>query len=314
MGAYILRRALFLPILLFLGSILVFTVLRIAPGDPTDRVLGINSTPAEKQKLRDALGLNDPLPVQYLRWMGGMITFRLGDSIVSDQPIGEQIITRLKVTLQIWIMSVIMGTLFGISFGILSAVFRDTWLDYIVRFMAVVFLSVPAFFSLTLLIIIPSILWNYVPPLQYVSPFKDFWTNMRIFFPPVFILSLEGSAGFMRLTRSVCLEVLSQDYIRTARAKGLREFWVIMRHMFRNAMIPVVTVIGAWIPGIIAGSVILEQVMSLAGMGQYIYQGVLAKDYPVVQSITLYIGALVIFANLLVDISYAYFDPRIRYR
>jgi len=313
-GAYIVRRSLFLPPLLFLGSILVFTILRVAPGDPVSIVLGPEATDAERQQLRDTLGLSDPMPVQYLKWMGNMLTFKLGNSIITNQPIGEQIVSRLPVTLEIWVLSLILGTTFGVSFGILSAVYRDSMLDYVIRFLAVLFLSVPAFFALTLLIVIPSVLWNYVPPLKYASPLQDLGTNLRMFLPPVFILSLESSAGLMRLTRSVCLDALNQDYIRTARAKGLRELVVINRHMLKNAMIPVVTVIGARIPGIISGSVILEQVMSLAGMGQFIYQAVLSKDYPIVQALSFYIGALVIIAHIAVDVSYAYFDPRIRYR
>ncbi len=173
MGAYIIRRLLFLAPLLLVGSMLVFIVLRVAPGDPVNLVLGPNSTAEERQELRDSLGLNDPLPVQYVRWTGDLVTFNLGDSVISSQPIGGQILSRLPPTLEIWVLSLVLTTLMGVAFGVLSAVFRDTLLDYAVRFFSVAFLSIPGFFALTLLIVVPSLLWNYVPPLRYASPAQE---------------------------------------------------------------------------------------------------------------------------------------------
>ncbi|TAK35340.1 MAG: ABC transporter permease [Chloroflexota bacterium] len=314
MLAYILRRSLFLLPLLLVGSMLVFLLLRVAPGDPAAIVLGPEASPQEIETLRQHLGLNDPLPIQYLTWLRNVVTGNLGNSIISNQPIGPQIIARLPVTLEIWFLTLVFGTVFGVSGGILSAVFRDSFVDYAVRLFTVVTLSVPAFFALTLLIVLPSLWWNYVPPLQYASPFEDPGTNARLFLPPILLLALEGSAALMRFTRSACIDVLHQDYIRTARSKGLAEIMVVSRHMFKNAVIPIVTIVGARLGAIVSGSVILEQVMSVNGLGQYIYQAILSKDYPVVQVMSLYIGTAIIISHLLVDVSYAYFDPRIRYQ
>jgi peptide/nickel transport system permease protein len=311
---YIIRRLLFVPPLLVLGSILVFVLLRVVPGDPVAAMLGTEATPAQVAALRQQLGLSDPLPAQYVRWIGDVSTGSLGRSIVNSQPIGASIRKRLPVTLEVLVLALVFGTVIGISMGLLAALFRNSWLDYLLSLFSVLGLSVPAFFTLTLLILLPSLWWNYVPPLGYVSPFADPWKNARIFLPPTLILSIEGSAGLMRYTRTVCLDVLRQDYMRTATAKGLAQRLILRRHMARNAMVPIITILGGRVAVLLGGSVILEQVMNLAGLGQYTLQAVQSRDYPVVQAMTLYIGAVVVLANLFVDISYGYFDPRIRYR
>jgi peptide/nickel transport system permease protein len=314
MTQYIVRRLLFVPPLLVAGSLLTFLLLRVVPGDPAAAMLGDEARPEQVAALRERLGLDDPLPVQYLRWLADVATGNLGRSIITNQPIPAQILDRLPVTLEILVLSLLLGTFFGVSFGVISAVFEGTWLDYAIRVVSVALLSVPAFFALTLLILLPSLWWNYVPPIGYTSIFDDPGRNLRIFLPPILLLSLESSAGLMRYTRSVCLEVLRQDYIRTARAKGLREALTLRRHMLRNALVPIVTILGARVAGLLGGSVILEQVMSLPGLGQYTFQAVTARDYPVVQVMTVYIGAVVVLAHLVVDVSYAFIDPRIRYR
>lgn len=314
MTQYIIRRLLFVPPLLVAGSLLVFVMLHIVPGDPAAAMLGDEARPEQVAALRDRLGLDDPLAVQYLRWLGDIATGKLGRSIITNQPILDQVLDRLPVTLEILVLSLTLGTLFGVSFGVLSAVLEGSWLDYAVRVFSVVLLSVPAFFALTMLILLPSLWWNYVPPIGYTSIFDDPGRNLRIFLPPILLLSLESSAGLMRYTRSVCLDVLRQDYIRTARAKGLREQRVVNRHMLRNALVPIVTILGGRVAALLGGSVILEQVMSLPGLGQYTYQAVVSRDYPVVQAMTVYIGTVVVLAHLIVDVSYAWIDPRIRYR
>jgi peptide/nickel transport system permease protein len=311
---YIIRRLAFFPPLLLVGALFVFAVVRIVPGDPAAAMLGEEATAEDVQRLREHLGWDDPLPVQFTRWLGQLVTGNLGRSVITNQPIAKQIADRLPVTLQILVLSLVMGTALGLSFGVASAVFRNRFIDHAVRLISVASLSVPAFFTLTLLILLPSMWWNYVPPLGYVSPFDDPWKNFLMFVPPTAILAFDASAPLMRFTRSACLDVLGEDYIRTARAKGLRERTVIWRHMFRNAAIPVVTILGGRVAGLLGGTVILEQVMSLSGLGQLTFQAVLARDYPVVQAMTVYFGAIVMMAHLLVDVSYAYFDPRIRYR
>jgi peptide/nickel transport system permease protein len=314
MTQYIVRRLLFVPPLLLAGSLLIFLLLRVVPGDPAAGLLGDEATREDIEAFREKIGLNHSLPRQYADWLKSAVTGELGRSIVTNQPVGPQILKRLPVTVEILVLSLVMGTAIGVVFGIASALFQDTPLDYGVRVFSVAALSVPAFFALTLLILLPSIWFNYVPPFGYVSPLEDPWKNARMFLPPTLLLSVESSAGLMRYTRSVFLDVMRQDYVRTARAKGLAERVVVSRHMLKNAMVPVVTIIGARIAGLLGGSVILEQVMSLSGIGQFTYQAVISRDYPVVQTMALYIGAVVALSHLVVDISYAYFDPRIRYR
>jgi peptide/nickel transport system permease protein len=314
MTQYIVRRLLFVPPLLLVGSLLIFLLLRVVPGDPAAGLLGDEAMPEDIEAFREKIGLNHSLPRQYADWLKSAVTGELGRSIVTNQPVGPQILKRLPVTVEILVLSLVMGTAIGVAFGIASALFQDTPLDYGVRVFSVAALSVPAFFALTLLILLPSIWFNYVPPFGYVSPLEDPWKNARMFLPPTLLLSVESSAGLMRYTRSVFLDVMRQDYVRTARAKGLAERVVVSRHMLKNAMVPVVTIIGARIAGLLGGSVILEQVMSLSGIGQFTYQAVISRDYPVVQTMALYIGAVVALSHLVVDISYAYFDPRIRYR
>ncbi len=314
MGRYVLRRLVMLPPLLVAGAALVFFMLRVVPGDPVRAALGTEATEEEVEALRQALGWNDPLPVQFVRWLGDLARGDLGESLVSRQSVSGQLAERLPPTVEVLVLAMLLSTTLGVSFGVISAVYRNSFLDHLVRIGSVAALSVPAFFALTLLIVLPSQWWNYVPPLTYEPIWEDPVTNLRMFVPPVLILSVEMSASLMRYTRSVSLDVLQQDYIRTARAKGLRERKVVINHMLKNTSIPVVTILGARFAGLLGGTVILEQVMSIQGIGQFAYQSVKSKDYSVVQSLTVYFGLLVILSHLIVDISYAMLDPRIRYR
>ena len=208
---------------------------------------------------------------------------------------------------------VFSGTI-GITFGILSAVMRNTPIDYGVRFLAVFGQSLPDFFLLVLLIVIPSILWNYSAPIGgYVAPWDDFWTNMRMFVPPTLILSIGGAAGLMRLTRSTMLEVLRSDYVRTAQAKGLHPRAVILRHAFRNTLAPTITVLTFVLATAFGGALILEVVMGIDGLGAFFFRSVFTRDLPVVQFTVLYTAMIVVFINLLQDVAYAYIDPRVRF-
>ncbi len=314
MGPYIMRRLIMFPPLLLAGAALVFFMLRIVPGDPVRAALGPEATDEEVETLRQTLGWDDPLPLQFVRWLGDLARGDLGESLVSQQSISDQIATRLPVTVEILILAMLFSTLLGVSFGVVSAVYRNKLIDHVVRLVSVASLSVPSFFALTLLIVLPSQWWNYVPPLTYVPIWKDPATNLQMFLPPVMLLSLEMSAALMRYTRSVSIDVLNQDYIRTARAKGLRESRVVLGHMLKNTAVPVITILGARVAALLSGTVILEQVMSISGIGQFAYQSVRSQDYAAVQSLTVYFGVLVMLSHLLVDVSYALVDPRIRYR
>jgi peptide/nickel transport system permease protein len=221
---------------------------------------------------------------------------------------------RFPVTFELMVLTMIFTIVVGIPFGIISAVFRNSPLDYFVRSTAILGLSVPNFWVATLVLIVPVALWNYSPPLGRTIAFtQDPILNLKQFGPPAAVLALGSAAGIMRLARSSLLEVMRQDYMRTARAKGLRERAIIARHGLKNSLIPVVTVLGLQLAGLLGGAIIIEQIFTLPGLGQYVFQELLYKDFQVVQTMTIYIGAIVILMNLLVDVSYAWFDPRIRY-
>src|SRR3990172_701701 len=314
MRAYIIRRLITGLFILFVLSVVVFAMLRIAPGDPGRFRCPIGSPPSCYEEVRRELGLDKPYPGQYLKWIKGVGTGDLGAAAFSKRPVIEGIQQRLPVTLELLIITVLITVAIGVPFGVISALYRNSPADYAVRVTAVLGLSVPAFWVATLVIMVPNEMWGYAPPLgRTVSFFDDPAGNLRQFVPPAAVLGMAAGAGIMRLTRTSLLEVLRTDYIRTARSKGLREWVVVGRHALKNSLIPVVTVLGLQISGELGGSVIIEQIFSLPGLGQYTLQALFTKDFPVVQTMTLYAGAVVVLLNLLVDISYAWLDPRIRY-
>jgi len=313
--AFIARRLLAGVVILFFLSIAVFLMLRVAPGDPALLRVGPQASAQQIEAERERLGLNDPLPVQYWRWMRGVLTGDLGISDFNGESVARSIRNRLPNTLELLLMTVVLTAVLGITAGVVSAVWRDSPLDYAVRVVAVLGLSVPALWLATLALLVPLQLWGYAPPIgRVVHFFDDPWGNLRQFLPPALVLALGPAAAIMRLTRSSLLEVLRQDYIRTARAKGLLERVVISRHALRNAMIPPVTVLALQVSALLGGSVIIEQIFTLPGMGQYFFQAIFVKDYTVVQTLTLYTGVVVVLTILALDIVYAWLDPRIRYR
>lgn len=314
MRAYIIRRLIIGVFTLFILSVVVFLLLRVAPGDPGKLVCGIGAPPECIEAVRDRFGLNDSYPVQYFSWIQDVITGDLGVSYFNNQAVIEAIQQRLPVTLELLIITILITVAIGIPFGVISAIYRNSPADYGVRISAVMGLSVPNFWVATMVLLIPLELWGYAPPLgRAISFFDDPAGNLRQFVPPAIILGLASSAGIMRLTRSSLLEVMRSDYIRTARSKGLREATVIGRHALKNSIIPVITVLGLQVAGLLGGTVIIEQIFALPGLGQYVLGALFAKDFPVVQSMTIYIGVAVVLMNLLVDVSYAWLDPRIRY-
>ena len=314
MQAYIIRRLITGAFILFILSVVVFLLLRIAPGDPAILRCTLSCTPVRIEAIREEFGLNEPYPVQYLSWLGDVVTGDLGASKISGQPVLGVLQHRLPVTLELLILTILMTVAIGIPFGVISALYRNSLADFVVRISAVFGLAVPNFWLATLVLLIPLTLWGYAPPLnRTVGFFDDPLANLRQFGPPATVLGLASAAGIMRLTRSSLLEVLRTDYIRTARSKGLRESVVISRHALKNSIIPVVTVIGLQVATLLGGAVIIEQIFALPGLGLFFFEALFQRDYVVVQSLTLYIGAAVVLMNLLVDISYAWLDPRIRY-
>ena len=309
-----MRRLISGVFILVILSIVVFLLLRVLPADPVAIRCGLSCTPEGIEQLREELGLNESYPVQYGTWIKDLATGHLGDATFNQRPVIETMKQRLPVTLELLIITIIFTVAIGVPFGVISALYRNSPADYFVRVTAVLGLAVPAFWIATMVILIPSDRWGYAPPFgSYVNFFGDPWGNLRQFVPPAAVLALASGAGIMRLARSSLLEVLHTDYIRTARAKGLREAVVIGRHALKNSMIPVVTVLGLQVAALFGGSVIIEQIFALPGLGRFVFESLLQRDFQVVQSMTVYIGAAVILMNLLVDVSYAWLDPRIRY-
>ncbi|MGE5595019.1 MAG: ABC transporter permease [Hyphomicrobiales bacterium] len=315
MRQYALRRLMYLPLIVVVVSILAFFTLRLPfSRDPVAQYTSQTTTVEQEQAIRKELGLDKPVLQQFADWIGDLLQGDLGTTFRSHQPVWPEVRRRLPVTFEILALSLLISTAVGVTFGVLSAVKQNSLLDYACRVFAVFGQSIPEFFLLILLIVLPSIWWNYSPPVGgHVSFFAHPWTNLRLYVPPAILLGLGGAASMMRLTRSTMLEVLRQDYIRTARAKGLAHQKVVLQHALRNSLIPLVTLFGAQVTVLFFGSLIFEQIFSINGVGQFFFVSVLTGDYPVVQFLVLYSAVVVIILNLLVDLSYAVIDPRVRY-
>jgi peptide/nickel transport system permease protein len=328
---YIVRRLLQAVLILIILSIAVFVILRIAPGaDPALLKCGLMCTDERYEAIKEDMGLNDPkFPVginltnppfvtlhgesQYGSWVKQLFTGGLGRDW-NGKPMAGEFRRRFPVTGELLIITILVTVTLGVPFGIISALYRNSPADYSVRFVAILGLAVPNFWLATLVLLIPMQFWDYAPPLTGTVSFLDSPTdNLRQFMPPALVMGAVSAAGVMRLTRSSMLEVLRQDYVRTARSKGLRERVVIGRHALKNSLIPVVTVVGLQVAALFGGAVIVETIFNLEGIGKYFFEALFKKDFQVAQTLTLYIGIMVVSLNLAVDILYAWFDPRIRY-
>jgi peptide/nickel transport system permease protein len=319
MHAYILRRlVLFIPTALGV-SLFIFLMLHVVPGDYATSVLlaGIERTRVvteeDFERIREQLGLDGSLPEQYLRWAGNFVTGDLGTSWTNKKPVWERLAPRIAVSAELAVLTVALATIIAIPGGIIAAVRRDSWIDYALRSLSMGFESAPNFWLALLLI--TGLLWafDWIPPISYTAPWENPWENFKSLIFPALIVGARGSAGMLRMTRSSVLEVLREDYVRTANAKGLRRPDVLFIHVMRNALLPVVTLAGFEVVILMGGLVVIEQVFSLPGIGNLLVQAVSARDYPVVQAIVMFIAAIVLVANLVVDVLYSWFDPRIRY-
>ncbi len=315
MRQYALRRLAYLPLIIFVVSILTFFTLRLPFAvDPALLYVNQNTTVEQEAEIRRELGIDKPVLQQFGLWVGDVLRGDMGQTFRSRQPVWQEIQRRLPVNIQILVMSIIFSTLFGVAFGVITAVKQDTPVDYGFRVFAVFGQSIPDFFLLILLIVLPSIWWNYAPPAGgHISIFEDPMENLRLYLPPTILLGIGSAAAMMRLCRSTLLEVFRQDYMRTARAKGLAGRKVVIQHGLRNALIPLVTLIGAQIAALFFGSLILEQIFSINGLGQFFLASSITNDYPVVQFLVLYTAIVVMLINLIVDLSYALIDPRVKY-
>jgi peptide/nickel transport system permease protein len=317
MTAYIIRRLLMGVVVILLVTLMIFIFIRILPGDPlimymTGQELYELSS-QQMDTLRAKFGLDKPLPLQYINWLGDIFQGDLGLSIYYDSKVAGLVAERLPVTIYLGIVSFFIGNILGISFGVICALKRGNWIDTVVTFFANIGITVPSFWIGIILMYVLALKLGWLPVYGYVSPLEDFWLSTRKAIMPVICLSLFTVASICRLTRSSMLEVIAQDYIRTAWSKGLRERIVVTRHIIKNALIPVITAMGFQVGMIFGGSVLIETIFNINGVGRLMTQSVTQQDFMIVQAGTLMIAAIVVLTNLAVDISYGWLDPRIRY-
>jgi peptide/nickel transport system permease protein len=311
-----LARRIAVAVLTLLGmSIVIFVLMRLAPGNIVDIIFESAGyvNPADKKLLEEELGIDRPIVIQYLDWLGSILRGDLGKSYRYEVPAWQIIKPRIPITVELAILSLVISVILGVPTGVISAVRQDTRLDYILRVFSLAGLSMPSFW-LGMVIILALVAWlGWIPPMTYVRPGENFWLHAIQFLLPALAVGYRSSALLMRITRSSLLEVLREDYIRTAWAKGQRERVVVWRHGLKNAILPVVTVIGIEFAFLIGGLVVTETVFNLPGVARYLVEAILWRDYPVVQNLVMFIAIVVILTNLFVDMLYGWLDPRVRY-
>ena len=314
MSSYLIRRLLLLVPTLLGVSIVVFALVRLLPGDAVALQLqDARASAADEAALRSQLGLDRPVYVQYVDWLTTLARGDLGHSFRSHQPVLQELANRLPVTAELGLLALLIAAAVATTIGVISAVKQDTWADYTARSAAIGLLAVPGFWLGTLVVTLPSVWWHWTPPLRYVRLTEDPLKNLTIVIIPAVILGLGLSGGLMRLVRTQMLEVLRQDFIRTAAAKGLAEHSVVMRHALKNAFIPALTVLGLQVALLVSGTVVLESIFVLPGMGRYLLESVQARDYPAIQALNLIFATVIVITNLVVDLLYGWLDPRVRY-
>lgn len=314
MRNYVIGRLLALLPTLFFASLIVFFAIRMIPGDVIDLMLSQNdvASDADRAQLQTALGLDQPAIQQYGAWVFAALQGDLGYSLWQNTPVSSLLAERLPITFELGFLALLVSISVAIPIGIYSAMKQDTPGDYIARSFSLIMLAIPGFWLGTLVMVFPSVWWRWAPELEFVSLWEDPVRNLSHVLPPAILLGLGLSAVTMRMTRTMMLEVLRQDYIRTARAKGLRETMVIARHALRNSLIPVVTLIGLQAPLLIGGAVILEQIFVIPGMGLLLLEAVSSRDYPIITGVFLVTGLAILLINLAVDLAYGFLDPRVR--
>jgi peptide/nickel transport system permease protein len=313
MIAYSLRRLGTVSVLLLVMSAVVFIVTTHLPGDPAVTVLGIESSASEREIVRERLGLNDPLPVQYVRWLKRATEGDLGRSIRTHEPVGQMLAARAPITIELTILAMALAIAVGVPAGIAAAKLRGSFVDSALSGLALVATAIPFFWLGILLILLFSLKLRWLPPSGYVAFAADPVNNLRLMVLPALAVGLSMAALITRQTRSAVLQVLSEDYVRTARAKGLPESRVLFGHAMPNSMIPVLTVIGLQTGALLGGAIVTERVFSIAGIGTMLIDGIFNRDFPVIQGAMLFIIFCVAAVNLIVDILYSVIDPRIRY-
>ncbi len=318
MTTYIIRRILQAIIVLIIVTLMVFFVIRLLPGDPliiyVAQTAQLQAMPPELiEELRVQYGLDKPIMVQYANWMANMFRGDFGESVYYHEDVSALMIERFPVTLHIGVLSLIIGAVFGISVGIITAVRRGKWQDKILTPLTYVGITIPVFFLGILMIYVFGVKFGWLPISGYTSPFENFWLSTRQLIMPVICMSFFSIAANARQMRSSMLEVISQDYVRTAWSKGLTERSVILKHAMKNSLIPVITLVGVGVGILFGGSVLIETIFAIPGVGRLLVSSIFGQDYVVVQAITLVIAVAILVVNLLVDISYGWLDPRIRF-
>jgi peptide/nickel transport system permease protein len=314
---YIIRRTVIAVIVLLVVVVLVFLIMRLLPGDPILTYIGVErlkiTSPEGIEALRHQYGLDKPWPVQFFEWVGGIFRGDWGISIFRKAPVLQLIMARLPITIHLGVLAFLLSIFIGVTAGIVCAVKRGKFIDSAVTVMANLGITVPSFWLGIMMVYLFALYLGLLPVQGYTSPFQNFWLNTKQIIMPVICLSIFGVASSARQTRSSMLEVLSQDYIRTAWSKGLRERAIIIRHALKNSLIPVVTFEGSTLSSIVGGSVLIESVFNIQGMGRLLVDAVFNQDYAIVQGVILIVAFVVLFTNLLVDLSYGWLDPRVRY-
>jgi peptide/nickel transport system permease protein len=315
---YIAKRVLLMIPTLLGAALVVFLLMNVVPGDIALLILGSDQggdiNVQELARLREQLGLNRPLYAQFGSWLWGIVRLDFGKSLWSGQPVLEELWIRLPLTLEVAILATLVSTLIAIPLGTLAAIRQDTWVDYGVRVVSIGGLAVPAFWTGILIILLLVVYFDWSPPLVFVSPFEDPWENFKQLVWPIVTVGYRNAAVITRMTRSTVLEVMREDYIRTAWAKGLHERMVVVKHTLKNSMLPVVTLIGAEFAFLLGGLVVTETVFTLNGLGSFVVDAILHRDIPVVETMVLLTAFFIVFVNLVVDLFYAWLDPRISYR
>ena len=321
MRAYILRRLLLVIPTLFVVTVIVFSLIRLIPGSVVDATLAVvrgEMSNLDEEQARAAieakLGLDVPIPVQYGRWIRDLfLRGDLGESMWSGQPVTEQLIDRFPVSIELGVLAVLIGLLISVPIGVYSAIRQDTVGDYIARSFAIGMVTIPHFWIGIMVMVLPAVYFGWTPSMVYIPLREDPLGHLQMMLIPAAILGMLLAGATMRMTRTMMLEVLRQDYIRTAWSKGLKERQVVIRHGLKNALIPVVTLIGLQVPILIGGSIVLEQIFNLPGIGRLTVSVISNRDYPVLSGINLVLAAGILFFNLIIDLTYAWLDPRIKY-
>ena len=317
MRSYVIRRLILIIPTVFFVTLIIFVVIRLIPGDVIDIMEAQygQSVGLDRAAIEHMLGYDVPIWTQYGRWIGRIVVHGdLGNSLWSAQPVMNDIKSRWPVTFELGIMAFLITQIVALPIGIYSALRQDTWGDYLGRSFAILCIAIPGFWLATLVVVYPAIWWRYSPPLMYIHFSHDPIGNLKNFIIPAIVLGISGAGSNMRLMRTMMLEVLRQDYIRTAWSKGLRERVVVLRHALKNALIPVVTMAGGQLTIIVSGAVIIENIFGLPGLGQLLTNATSNRDYTVVSAVVLITSVVLVFINLLTDLSYGFLDPRVHYR